>query len=97
MIVVSPPCSTETQTAFTTAANCWQYLTGSDHLQIDFSQLLVKLPLSNWVSRFLFDLAVYFGHYEEAKKLLNEMKISNIRQNIRILSLNVGQGPLTVI
>ncbi|XP_013112218.1 integrator complex subunit 10 [Stomoxys calcitrans] len=81
--------------AFVHAAQCWQLL-NTDQFQRDFSKLLLTLPLSPWISRFLFDLAIYFGHQEEAKKLMQEMTVkSNLVHHILKLGLNLLQGKLT--
>ncbi|XP_075161404.1 integrator complex subunit 10 [Haematobia irritans] len=81
--------------AFVHAAQCWQLL-NTDQFQRDFSKLLLTLPLSPWISRFLFDLAIYFGHQEEAKKLMQEMTIKNslVHHTLK-LGLNLLQGKLT--
>ena len=95
-ISVTSTHSKEISKAFVSAAQCWQLL-NTEQFQRDFSQLLIKLPLAPWISRFLFDLAVYFGHQEEAKKLMAEMQIKNsLQQNVQLLSLNLIQGVLTV-
>lgn len=88
--------SKEISKAFVHAAQCWQLL-NTDQFQRDFSKLLLTLPLAPWISRFLFDLAIYFGHQEEAKKLMGEMQTKNsLVHNIQLLSLNLLQGTLTV-
>lgn len=95
-ISVTSTHSKEISKAFVNAAQCWQLL-NTEQFQRDFSQLLIKLPLAPWISRFLFDLAVYFGHQEEAKKLMAEMQIKNsLQQNVQLLSLNLIQGVLTM-
>ncbi|TMW47554.1 hypothetical protein DOY81_007380 [Sarcophaga bullata] len=94
-ISLTTPTSKEISKAFVHAAQCWQLL-NTEQFQRDFSKLLLTLPLSPWISRFLFDLAIYFGHQEEAKKLMTEMTIkSNLVHQILKLSLNLLQGKLT--
>ncbi|XP_065361068.1 integrator complex subunit 10 [Calliphora vicina] len=94
-ISLTTPTSEEISKAFVHAAQCWQLL-NTEQFQRDFSKLLLKFPLSPWISRFLFDLAIYFGHQEEAKKLMTEMTIkSSLVHHILKLSLNLLQGKLT--
>lgn len=82
--------------AFVHAAQCWQLL-NTEQFHCDFSKLLIRLPLSSWISRFLFDLAMYFGHTEEAKSLMEEMTIhSALVYNILKLTLDLLQNCLTV-
>ncbi|KAH8303842.1 hypothetical protein KR018_011622 [Drosophila ironensis] len=93
---LSTPMSPELSNAFLHAAQCWQLL-NTDQFQRDFSQLMLALPLSPWISRFLFDLAIYFGHRDEANKLMGEMSTKNsLVQSLQILSLNLMQGSMTV-
>ncbi|XP_068142843.1 integrator complex subunit 10 [Drosophila tropicalis] len=88
--------SPELSKAFLHAAQCWQLL-NTDQFQRDFSQLMLALPLAPWISRFLFDLAIYFGHRDEANKLMAEMTTeSSLVQSLQILSLNLMQGSMTV-
>ena len=95
-ISLTTPASKDLSKAFVHAAQCWQLLNTELYLR-DFSKLLLTLPLAPWISRFLFDLAIYFGHQEEATKLMSEMNLkSKLVQNLQILSLNLLQGSLTV-
>ncbi|XP_053952637.1 integrator complex subunit 10 [Anastrepha obliqua] len=95
-ISLTTPTSKDISKAFVHAAQCWQLL-NTEQFQRDFSKLLLTLPLAAWISRFLFDLAIYFGHQEEAKKLMSEMMVtSNLVQNLQLLSLNLLQGNLTL-
>ncbi|XP_018789631.1 PREDICTED: uncharacterized protein LOC108969397 isoform X2 [Bactrocera latifrons] len=95
-ISLTTPTSKDISKAFVHAAQCWQLL-NTEQFQRDFSKLLLTLPLAAWISRFLFDLAIYFGHQEEAKKLMSEMIVtSSLVQNLQILSLNLLQGNLTL-
>ncbi|KAL7732860.1 hypothetical protein ACLKA6_005988 [Drosophila palustris] len=88
--------SQELSEAFLHAARCWQLL-NTEQFQRDFSQLMLALPLSPWISRFLFDLAIYFGHRDEANKLMADMtKQSTLVQSLQILSLNLMQGSMTL-
>ncbi|EDW50363.1 integrator complex subunit 10 isoform X1 [Drosophila sechellia] len=88
--------SPELSKAFLHAAQCWQLL-NTDQFQRDFSQLMLALPLAPWISRFLFDLAIYFGHRDEANKLLADMTTqSSLVQSLQILSLNLMQGSMTL-
>ncbi|XP_055373592.1 integrator complex subunit 10 [Condylostylus longicornis] len=96
-ISVTPPCSKEATIAFVTAAHCWQLLNSHEQSTLEISQLLIKLPLSNWFSRFIHDLAVYFGHHEEARKLLGDIDgCTGLSFNIRSLGLILNQGQLTI-
>ncbi|KAH8397528.1 hypothetical protein KR222_008952 [Zaprionus bogoriensis] len=88
--------SQELSEAFLHAARCWQLL-NTEQFQRDFSQLMVALPLAPWISRFLFDLAIYFGHRDEANKLMADMTApSTLVQSLQILSLNLMQGSMTL-
>ncbi|ALC43899.1 IntS10 [Drosophila busckii] len=88
--------SQELSEAFLHAARCWQLL-NTEQFQRDFSQLMLALPLAPWISRFLFDLAIYFGHRDEANKLMNDMTAQNTHvQSLQILSLNLMQGSMTL-
>ncbi|XP_034108742.1 integrator complex subunit 10 [Drosophila albomicans] len=89
------PISQELSEAFLHAARCWQLL-NTEQFQRDFSQLMLALPLAPWISRFLFDLAIYFGHRDEANKLMADMNTpSTLVQSLQILSLNLMQGSMT--
>ncbi|XP_022218115.1 integrator complex subunit 10 isoform X2 [Drosophila obscura] len=93
---LTTPISPDLSNAFLHAAQCWQLL-NTDQFQRDFSQLMVALPLAPWISRFLFDLAIYFGHRDEANKLMGEMTTqSSLVQSLQILSLNLMQGSMTL-
>ena len=95
-ISITTAASKEISKAFVNAAQCWQLL-NTDQYQREFSQLLLSLPVAPWISRFLFDLAMYFGHPEEAQKLMGEVHVkSSLVQSVQILSLNLLQGNLTV-
>ncbi|XP_004525165.1 integrator complex subunit 10 [Ceratitis capitata] len=95
-ISLTTPTSKDISKAFVHAAQCWQLL-NTDQFQRDFSKLLLTLPLAPWISRFLFDLAIYFGHKEEAKKLMSEMMVSSsLIHNLQLLSLNLLQGNMTI-
>ncbi|KAH8355767.1 hypothetical protein KR200_000931 [Drosophila serrata] len=93
---LTTPLSPELSKAFLHAAQCWQLL-NTDQFQRDFSQLMLALPLAPWISRFLFDLAIYFGHRDEANKLMSDMTTqSSLVQSLQILSLNLMQGSMTL-
>ncbi|KAH8315873.1 hypothetical protein KR067_013153 [Drosophila pandora] len=93
---LTTPISSELSQAFLQSAQCWQLL-NTDQFQRDFSQLMLALPLSPWISRFLFDLAIYFGHRDEANKLMSEMTNQNsLVQSLQILSLNLMQNSMTL-
>lgn len=93
-ISVFRPCSAETQTCLVTAAQCWQLLHSNEILKIDFGQLLMSVPLSGWINRFLIDLAFYLGRCEEAHTLLKDTECSEIEKKLRLLSLT-GANPAT--
>lgn len=97
VLSVFAPCPKETPICLVTAASCWQLLHSNEILQIDFSQLLMSVPLSNWINRFLLDLSFYVGRTEEAHNLVKETKISNIEKNLRLLSLSIMQPQFNVI
>lgn len=89
-----PPCSAETAVCLVTAANCWQLLHSNEILQMDFSQLLRAVPLSEWISAFLVDLAFYVGSADEARVVLGDAKIAPLERSVRGLSLTAAQ-PVT--
>lgn len=91
-ISVFSPCSAETQTCLVTAAHCWQLLHSNDILKIDFGQLLMSVPLSGWINRFLIDLAFYLGRNEEANTILKDTDCSEIEKKLRLLSLTTANS-----
>lgn len=96
-IAVNSGCHSDTPGCLVTAAHCWQLLHSNEILQIDFSQLLLNLPVSVWINRFLFDLAVYLGHGEEILVLLKGPTAANMgvyEKNLRLLSLAQNQGTI---
>lgn len=93
------PCTQETATSFVTAASCWQLLHSNEILQMDFTQIIMNLPISSWISRFLLDLYIYLGRNEEMTALLNDTNsrgISSLEKNIRLLSLMICQNNITI-
>lgn len=93
------PCTQETATSFVTAASCWQLLHSNEILQMDFTQIIMNLPISSWISRFLLDLYIYLGRNEEITALLNDTNsrgISSLEKNIRFLSLMISQNNITI-
>uniref|UniRef100_A0A1L8DDG4 Integrator complex subunit 10 n=2 Tax=Nyssomyia neivai TaxID=330878 RepID=A0A1L8DDG4_9DIPT len=90
-IAVNPPCSPETPNCLITAAHCWQLLHSNEILQMDFGQLLMKLPITEWVNRFLLDLAVYLGRNDDIHANLQAQK-DTLDKQVRLLSLAVSQG-----
>lgn len=79
-------CTAETPVCLVTAAQCWQLLHSNDILKSDFSQLLMTVPMSGWINRFLIDLAVYLGRSEEAQQLMVK-ESAGILRNLRLMSL----------
>lgn len=95
-ITVTTSTSKELSKAFVHAAQCWQLL-NTEQFHSAFSKLLVKLPLSSWISRFLFDFAMYFGHAEEAKSLMDEMTITSpLIYSILKLTIDLLQNSFSV-
>lgn len=94
------PCTEEVPICLITAANCWQLLHSNDILQMDFSQLIMTLPVSGWINRFLLDLTCYLGRSDETfNKVVKEPTskvLSSLEKNIRLLSSCVGNGTVTV-
>lgn len=98
-ISCTAPCTNETSKCLITAANCWQLLHSNEILQMDFSQIMSSIPISEWIKRFLVDLSVYLGRNEETASLLkdhNSRGISKLEQTLRLLSLSRMQGMLNV-
>lgn len=83
----------ETAILFRTAVQCWQLLQSNEILQMDFKQLLLSLPCSQYCNKFLVDLAFYMGEPDEAKVLLNDSTLgtSALEKNLRHLSLTIHQ------
>lgn len=81
----------ETAVLFRTAVQCWQLLQSNEILQMDFKQLLLSLPCSQYCNQFLVDLAFYMGQPDEAKALLNDSTLgtSALEKNLRHLSLTL--------
>ncbi|GAB0086990.1 Integrator complex subunit 10 [Sergentomyia squamirostris] len=94
-IAVIPPCSGETPNCLITAAHCWQLLHSNEILQRDFGQLLMNLPITDWVNRFLLDLAVYLGRNEDIHANLQSQH-DTLDKQVRLLSLYVSQGNINV-
>lgn len=95
VITTASRSSTNVSIAFVSATTCWQIL-NREHFRLQYNQLLLTLPLNPWISVFMFDIAVYFFHNKEALKMLDEVKGTSLQREIRLLSLILGQGPLTV-
>lgn len=93
------PCSSETTTSFVTAVSCWQLLHSNEILQLDFTQIIMNLPITSWISRFVMDLYIYLGRNDEMTSLLNDATtrgISTLEANIRYLSLMINQNNVNV-
>lgn len=94
-IAVNPPCNVETPNCLITAAHCWQLLHSNEILQMDFGQLLMNLPITEWVNRFLLDLAVYLGRNDDIHANLQTQK-DTLDKQVRLLSLSLSQGNINV-
>ncbi|XP_055693785.1 integrator complex subunit 10 [Lutzomyia longipalpis] len=94
-IAVNPPCNVETPNCLITAAHCWQLLHSNEILQMDFGQLLMNLPITEWVNHFLLDLAVYLGRNDDIHANLQALK-DTLDKQVRLLSLSVSQENINV-
>lgn len=97
-IISNPLREKETAILFRTAVQCWQLLQSNEILQMDFKQLLLSLPCSQYCNQFLVDLAFYMGQPDEAKALLNDSTLgtSALEKNLRHLSLTLHQPTFQV-
>lgn len=94
-IIVSEPCPQETPNCLITAAHCWQLMNSNELLQIETNQLLVRLPISAWVTRFISDLAVYLGRPDEFQAILKTSSVRDgLEKDVKLLSLAVLQNNL---
>lgn len=94
-IIVSEPCPQETPCCLITAAHCWQLMNSNELLQIETNQLLVRLPISAWVTRFISDLAVYLGRPDEFQAILKTSSVRDgLEKDVKLLSLAVLQNNL---
>lgn len=93
-IVVGEPCRPETPNCLITAAHCWQLMNSNELLQIESNQLLVRLPIGDWVSRFISDLAVYLGRPDDFQAILNTTASvrDGLEKDVKLLSLAVLQN-----
>lgn len=91
-ISVHPPCPPTTSSSFLTALRCWQFLNGNELINMDFSRIVMTLPLNSWLNRFLMDLNVYTGEMCESSFSLiqDNTSIGQVEKNIRFLSLTVN-------
>ena len=92
-IAVHPPCPLTSSSSFLTAIKCWQFLHSNEQLKMDFSRIILTLPLNNWLNRFLMDLNVFTGEmYESAFSSIENSSIGQVEKNIRFLSLTVNNN-----
>lgn len=95
-IKVYPPCSADTPNCLITASHCWQLLHSNEILQIDLKQLLINLPITGWITRFLGDLATYLGRADEIQSILNAGPKDSLDRDLKLLSLNILQNNISV-
>lgn len=94
-IVVSEPCPQETPNCLITAAHCWQLMNSNELLQIESKQLLMRLPIGDWVTRFISDLAVYLGRPDDFQAILKTASVRDgVEKDVKLLSLAVLQNNL---
>lgn len=93
-IAVHPPCPLTSSSSFLTAIKCWQFLHSNELLKMDFSRIILTLPLNNWLNRFLMDFNVFTGEMcESTFSLIQEnSSIGQVEKNIRFLSLTVNNN-----
>lgn len=103
-ISVAEPCRSDTPNCLITAAHCWQLINSNELLQMESNTLLVRLPIGDWVTRFISDLAVYLGRPDDFQAILKTASVrEGIEMDLKLLSLAVLQnlntptvGPLIV-
>lgn len=94
-ICVCDPCSQETPNCLITAAHCWQLMNSNELLQMESNQLLVRLPIGDWVTRFISDLSVYLGRVDDFQAILKTANVRDgIEKDVKFLSLAVLQNNL---
>lgn len=94
-ILVSEPCHPETPKCLITAAHCWQLLNSNELLQMESNQLLGRLPLRDWIARFISDLSVYLGRAEDFQAILKAAPLPDgLEKDMKLLSLAVLQNNL---
>lgn len=94
IIVAEPTCNQETPSCLITAAHCWQLLNSSELLQLETNQLLIRLPISDWLTRFISDLAVYLGRKEDFQAILKTATVHGMEKDVKLLSLAVLENNL---
>jgi hypothetical protein len=92
------PENPETSSCLKTAAKCWQILHSNEILQIDFSNLIMQIPIAKWISRFLLDLSIYLGRNDEANTLMesDSLEMTMLEKNLRQLGLTMSQPSFNV-
>lgn len=92
-ISVSEPCHPETPNCLITAAHCWQLMNSNELLRLESSQLMVGLPIGDWLTRFISDLAVYLGRTEDFQSILKTPSVrEGIEKDVKLLSLAIQQN-----
>lgn len=94
-ITVTDTCNPETPNCLITAANCWQLLQSSELFQVEMNKLLLNLPIMEWVTRFIADLAVYLGQLDTASVIKTSPK-DGLQKDVKLLSLAIYQNNLSV-
>lgn len=90
-IHVAEPCDADTPNCLITAAHCWQLMNSTELRAMEKNQLLVRLPIGDWVTRFISDLAVYLGRPDDIKAILTG---TGVEKDVKLLSLAVLQNNL---
>lgn len=87
-LTVNAPLDEEVAISFRTAVQCWQLLHSNEMIQMDFKQLLLALPCSNYINPFLIDLAFYVGRPDD-RAILHDNSLGSLEKNLRYLSLTL--------
>lgn len=95
-LTVNPPLDEEVAVSFRTAVQCWQLLHSNELIKMDFKQLLLALPCSNYINPFLIDLAFYVGRPDD-RAILHDSSLGTMEKNLRYLSLTLHQTTFQVV
>uniref|UniRef100_A0A1B6J7H0 Integrator complex subunit 10 n=1 Tax=Homalodisca liturata TaxID=320908 RepID=A0A1B6J7H0_9HEMI len=88
---VGDPSQTTIIENFQFAFQCWQLLYSSEYLEREFAKLSPMLGLDQWISGFLWDVALYQGRHEECLRMLTGQELTR-KIHLRLASTNFFLG-----
>lgn len=89
-ILHEPPFPSETLTSFLTAFKSQELLQRNVMFYQDFNNILFELNVTRHINRLVVDFAIYLRSSTDLRNLINNSKLSNLEQNIRLLSVGMG-------